>query len=207
MAQEFQMWVHRGDKHNKFWTYDITGSSFTATYGRIGTPGTSKSKPFHSQYSAESHALDKIHEKIRKGYKKVSEEEYKMLEICAQAIGATNKVEHMGLVIDKGTELFEITPEAAFDPSIQPSILIVFRLRDKHGATDPFHMLLNGDSAYDLGSITKTSSYARRWNTKDKLYKNVVAIWKPHKRIKIGNSHKLAPVVAKAEQAVGHGLL
>lgn len=204
MADKFKMWVHRGDKHNKFWTYDITNAIFSATYGRIGTDGVTKPKPFGSQYSAESHADKKIHEKERKGYNKVSEDEFKMLTVCAQAIGATNKVEKMALVLDDGQYLFEIKPESAFDPSLEPSILLSFRLRDKHGATEPYWMLLDGDSAYDLGYARP---YRQAVKMKKIVAKHATAVYKPQRRTKITNSHELAPVVEKAEAAIGHGLL
>ncbi len=204
MTQKFKMWVHRGDKHNKFWTYNITNAVFSATYGRIGTDGTTKPKDFDSKWSADNHARNKIHEKERKGYNKVSEEEYKMLVVCAKAIGATNKVEKMALVLDDGKFLFEIKPESAFDPSLEPSILLSFRLRDKHGATEPFWMLLDGDSAYDLGYARP---HRQAVTMKDIVAKHAIAVYKPQRRTKISNSHELAPVVEKAEAAIGHGLL
>jgi uncharacterized protein (TIGR02996 family) len=56
------------DKSYKFWTIELKGSSFTVTYGRIGSKGQSKTKDFPSPAAAQK-AYDKIvSEKLSEGY-------------------------------------------------------------------------------------------------------------------------------------------
>jgi len=53
---------------SKFWQISIEGSSFTVTYGRIGTAGTSKTTACTSPEAAKTEADKLIAEKTRKGY-------------------------------------------------------------------------------------------------------------------------------------------
>ena len=53
---------------SKFWQISIEGSSFTVTYGRIGTAGTSKTTACASPAAAHAEADKLIAEKTRKGY-------------------------------------------------------------------------------------------------------------------------------------------
>ena len=43
-------------KSDKFWQIEVTGDSFTVTYGKIGTDGQSKTKTFGSADEAEKEA-------------------------------------------------------------------------------------------------------------------------------------------------------
>jgi uncharacterized protein (TIGR02996 family) len=53
---------------NKFWNIDLQGSSFTVTFGRIGSKGQTQLKTFPSEAAAEK-AHDKlVAEKLAKGY-------------------------------------------------------------------------------------------------------------------------------------------
>jgi len=55
-------------KSNKFWNIELSGTSFTVTYGRIGTAGQTQTKEFPSADKAKS-AHDKlVAEKLGKGY-------------------------------------------------------------------------------------------------------------------------------------------
>jgi uncharacterized protein (TIGR02996 family) len=55
-------------KSNKFWNIDLSGKSFTVTFGRIGTPGQSQEKTFPTEAGAKA-AHDKlVAEKTGKGY-------------------------------------------------------------------------------------------------------------------------------------------
>jgi predicted DNA-binding WGR domain protein len=56
---------------NKFWQIDLDGTSFTTTYGRIGTDGQTTMKEYDSEEKAEKEYKKLIAEKVKKGYKLV----------------------------------------------------------------------------------------------------------------------------------------
>jgi uncharacterized protein (TIGR02996 family) len=55
-------------KSHKFWTIDVSGTSFTVTYGKVGTPGQTQTKSFGSPEQAQAEADKLIREKLKKGY-------------------------------------------------------------------------------------------------------------------------------------------
>lgn len=62
-------------KSDKFWTIELSGSSHTVSYGRIGTNGQTKTKDFDSDDDAKSSYDKLIAQKVKKGYVKVGAEE------------------------------------------------------------------------------------------------------------------------------------
>jgi len=56
---------------NKFWQIELDGTSFTTTYGRIGTDGQTTMKEYDSEEKAEKEYKKLIAEKVKKGYKLV----------------------------------------------------------------------------------------------------------------------------------------
>lgn len=56
---------------NKFWQIDLDGTSFTTTYGRIGTDGQTTMKEFDSEAKAKKEYDKLIAEKVKKGYELV----------------------------------------------------------------------------------------------------------------------------------------
>jgi uncharacterized protein (TIGR02996 family) len=59
-------------KSHKFWTIDVSGSSFTVTYGKVGTAGQTQTKSFPSSEKAQAEADKLIREKTGKGYKETT---------------------------------------------------------------------------------------------------------------------------------------
>jgi uncharacterized protein (TIGR02996 family) len=57
-----------GPSSHKFWTIEIHGNSFTVTFGKIGTPGQTRTKSFATAEKARSAADKLIREKKTKGY-------------------------------------------------------------------------------------------------------------------------------------------
>jgi predicted DNA-binding WGR domain protein len=53
---------------NKFWQIDLTGKSFSTTYGKIGTGGQTTVKTFKSDADAKKEYDKLIAEKVKKGY-------------------------------------------------------------------------------------------------------------------------------------------
>ncbi len=60
-------------KSNKFWQIELSGNSFTTTYGRIGTDGQSTTKEWKSEDEASKQYEKLVAEKVGKGYKLVGE--------------------------------------------------------------------------------------------------------------------------------------
>jgi len=55
-------------KSHKFWNIEVSGSSFTATYGKVGSAGQTQTKTFASAEKAQAEADKLIREKLKKGY-------------------------------------------------------------------------------------------------------------------------------------------
>src|SRR5947199_281282 len=53
---------------NKFWEINLSGKSFTTTYGKIGTPGQTTMKEFASPAEAKKEHDKLVAEKTKKGY-------------------------------------------------------------------------------------------------------------------------------------------
>jgi len=53
---------------NKFWEIKLSGTQFTTTYGKIGTPGQTTIKTFKSDAEAKKEYDKLIAEKVKKGY-------------------------------------------------------------------------------------------------------------------------------------------
>ncbi|MFO0626161.1 MAG: WGR domain-containing protein [Polyangiales bacterium] len=56
---------------SKFWEAEVQGTTFTVVYGRIGTPGVRKDKPFATPAEAQREHDKKVAEKLREGYAEV----------------------------------------------------------------------------------------------------------------------------------------
>jgi uncharacterized protein (TIGR02996 family) len=55
-------------KSHKFWTIELSGSSFTVTYGKIGTAGQTQTKSFATPEKAQAEHDKLVKEKLGKGY-------------------------------------------------------------------------------------------------------------------------------------------
>src|SRR5262249_32714649 len=55
-------------KSHKFWNIEVSGKSFTVTYGKIGAAGQTQTKTFASPEKAQAEADKLIKEKTKKGY-------------------------------------------------------------------------------------------------------------------------------------------
>ncbi len=64
--------VFSDGKSNKFWNINLKGSSYTITFGRVGTAGQSQEKSFDSAEAAEKAFEKLVAEKLNKGYSSAS---------------------------------------------------------------------------------------------------------------------------------------
>lgn len=55
-------------KSHKFWNIEVSGDSFTVTYGKVGTAGQTQTKSFATAEKAQAEADKLIREKTGKGY-------------------------------------------------------------------------------------------------------------------------------------------
>src|SRR5262245_48128610 len=55
-------------KSHKFWNIEVSGSSFTVTYGKVGAAGQTQTKSFASPEQAQAEADKLVREKTKKGY-------------------------------------------------------------------------------------------------------------------------------------------
>ncbi|WP_016750525.1 WGR domain-containing protein, partial [Leptospira kirschneri] len=58
----------KDDKSDKFWNIEVSGNSFTVTYGKTGTAGTSQTKTFDNEEICVKEAQKLLSEKLKKGY-------------------------------------------------------------------------------------------------------------------------------------------
>lgn len=58
----------KDNKSDKFWQIETVGKSFTVTYGKTGTTGTSQTKTFESEEKCLKEAEKLLNEKLKKGY-------------------------------------------------------------------------------------------------------------------------------------------
>jgi predicted DNA-binding WGR domain protein len=58
---------------NKFWEIKLDGASFTTTYGKIGTSGTTTLKSWKDAAEAKKEYDKLVHEKTKKGYELVGD--------------------------------------------------------------------------------------------------------------------------------------
>ena len=61
--------TYKNEKSDKFWQIEVSGKSFTVTYGKTGTAGASQTKTFDSEEKCLKEAEKLLNEKLRKGYK------------------------------------------------------------------------------------------------------------------------------------------
>ncbi|ULH27800.1 WGR domain-containing protein [Leptospira weilii] len=63
--------TYKDDKSDKFWNIEVSGKSFTVTYGKTGTAGQTQTKTFGSEGECLKEAEKLLQEKLKKGYAEV----------------------------------------------------------------------------------------------------------------------------------------
>ncbi|EMN90336.1 WGR domain-containing protein [Leptospira weilii] len=63
--------TYKDDKSDKFWNIEVSGTSFTVTYGKTGTAGQTQTKTFGSEEECLKEAEKLLQEKLKKGYAEV----------------------------------------------------------------------------------------------------------------------------------------
>ena len=60
--------IYKDESSNKFWKINVSGNSFTVTYGKIGTVGSVKIKEFESEEVCRRESEKLVQSKLKKGY-------------------------------------------------------------------------------------------------------------------------------------------
>src|SRR5579883_461268 len=101
------------EQHNKFWSYEVDGTSVTTRWGRVGLDGQSKTEELGSGAAVQKFINKKVREKEGKGYKLVTKEKLAEEEATAEELGTRKKIKLIQWVSRKGDEL---TFLSAYDP-------------------------------------------------------------------------------------------
>jgi uncharacterized protein (TIGR02996 family) len=67
-AKTMRSFVFTDEKSNKFWNIELQGTSFTVTFGRVGTKGQTQTKKFTTDAKAKTEHDKLVAEKLKKGY-------------------------------------------------------------------------------------------------------------------------------------------
>lgn len=60
--------TYQDEGSNKFWSIDVSGSTFTVTFGKVGSSGQSSVKTFHDEQECLKEVEKLLREKLKKGY-------------------------------------------------------------------------------------------------------------------------------------------
>lgn len=202
--EKFQMWVCQEDKHNKWWTFEVSGNSVTTKYGRIGQNGQSSTKSFKSTWERDAYAHKKLSEKRAKGYEPVTKEQFDLFRLQAEIMGTGNKIEQTMILLEHGGSLFSLSPKAAYDPSLKLAIGVIFRLRDKDGATEPYFLMFQDETIYEV-TIQARDYYGRKNGAPKSLKDEPLDKWTVRKS-KVTEGHPLFKTVEKLETVLGSTL-
>ena len=66
-----QRYEYSEGSSNKFWQIELSGTSFTTTFGKIGTPGTTSLKEWPDAATAKKEHDKLVAQKVKKGYQLV----------------------------------------------------------------------------------------------------------------------------------------
>jgi len=100
----------------KFWEIELDGSSFTTTYGRIGTDGQTSMKEYDSDEKAKKEYDKLIAEKTKKGYELVGGKKAAPAKAAAAPAKSSKKV-----FDDEGDDEDEKPKKKAAAPAAKPA--------------------------------------------------------------------------------------
>lgn len=108
------LYKNKQDQHNKWWRYEVQGSTVSVSWGRIGAlKFETQEKSFRSPHERDRFIDGKIREKEAKGYLLTTDEDLKKEEKTARALGIENKIKRLDWVDMKGKTLTRL---GGYDP-------------------------------------------------------------------------------------------
>ncbi|WP_061246360.1 WGR domain-containing protein [Leptospira interrogans] len=106
----------RDDKSDKFWNIETSGNSFTVTYGKTGTAGTSQTKTFETEETCIKEARKLLSEKLKKGYIEGNDRTEKLTSNNDKK-HKSNQQEADKIVISKSEEKTKSAPQKVIEES------------------------------------------------------------------------------------------
>ncbi|WP_001015840.1 WGR domain-containing protein [Leptospira interrogans] len=108
--------IFRDDKSDKFWNIETSGNSFTVTYGKTGTSGTSQTKTFETEETCIKEAQKLLSEKLKKGYIEGNDRTEKLTSNNDKK-HKSNQQEADKIVISKSEEKTKSAPQKVIEES------------------------------------------------------------------------------------------
>ena len=104
-------------RSHKFWQIEVSGKSFTVTYGKVGTAGQTQTKTFPTPQKARDEADKLIKEKLKKGYTettpKATASTGEALEAVSQNAALTSGRDELDLLPDEEPARVEVEGDRA----------------------------------------------------------------------------------------------
>jgi len=188
--------IHQDDIHNKFWIAEYNKSTkiVTTKWGRIGTKGQSKTKPFPTDYQAESWISSATYKKQEKGYvnqydyKPITDHTLQKLATIAAIIGTQNKCQDPQWVeIDLNNKSYKKIDENRLQhPECYPGLRL--RIETKKSYKDEigddhtfFNLIFCSDGCFRSnysGSFITTANTIKKIEKDDPIYPLVLKLEK-----------------------------
>lgn len=123
---------------NKFWEATVASNVVTTRWGRIGLKGQSKQETFDNDWEAARAVKGMISAKLRKGYVKVSDDDFALKQLQATIIGTFNKVGDLTWMTpmqDKPRWFMLANDKTVFsNPAVKPFLHTTIWVRTKDGS-------------------------------------------------------------------------
>jgi hypothetical protein len=144
---EDSVYIVKEDNRSAFWAFSIIdgGRNVRYRYGRLGLDESSLSKPVVKPYKYGEHTK-KVAEKIGKGYKQVTAEEYNREQSIAQMIGSQYKIQRVEFVSSVISGIF------TFGNNLDPDLGVVVEIINSWGG-DTYHLYLTRTSSHMLNGM------------------------------------------------------
>jgi predicted DNA-binding WGR domain protein len=148
-------YINQESNHNKMWSYEVSGTSITWRFGRIGSHITEQVEGFSNQSAMQKKISKKVAEKLAKGYKLVDQEKYEEEKQIAEDIGSRNKITKLMFVDKVDNQLLELQN---YDPKKYVYVQIMDswdkNVRNLLFSKTESHELLNMQSAMSFSQMT-----------------------------------------------------
>ena len=159
------MLVQNEDNHHKFWHGEIVQTNgmylLNTMWGRIGTKGQQKLYKFSSEWEARSKLGDKMSEKMRGGYHKVTQEQLAEMVLAAQALGTANKIEGIYWVHVLSDGYFrKVEEKEMFNPDIKVGLIAVVMQKKKENVERTFILMDEMFEVMGKTSVANDPKYA-----------------------------------------------
>lgn len=153
-AGQERIFVQQYDNHNKYWIVR-KGQDQVSAHVRNGRLGAAKGqvqpvKSFGSEWAADSFIESKISEKLLRGYREVTSQQFHLLSTQAALLGLNNKAS-IEWVEKVGSGYRVVEPSRLVSPDYTPALRVRLMTRDKEGYRD-YRLLMDLEGCRELES-------------------------------------------------------